>query len=544
MNHDKLAEIIALGEGNSIEFKRSAKDLGSEICAFANSSGGRILLGVADSGEVVGVSDDNKLRSQIQTTARSAEPPITIELEPQGSVICIHVPPQRRKPYSFGGKFYVREGANTQQMSRDEIRNFFHEEDFLHFDESVCHKFSLDEDLDEENWRLFSERAKIPREMAPEIALRNLRLINREAQITNAGAWLLAKDIRKFNIGADVSCGLFMGSDKIHILDRRDFHGDIYSMINDTIAWILSKINVAYIIKKLQRDERPELPEEAIREAVANAFAHRNYRSTANIQIYLFSDRLEIVSPGGLPAGMTESDLGSGSIPRNPLLFSILHRMNAVEHIGSGIARIRDLCREHGVAKPMIRASDSWVTVTFLRSVQATKDQTSAVSGQESPQVGTRTESSQDQDGTKMGLSRDQDDKTGSNRDQDGTKMGLSRDQDDKTGSSRDQDGTKSGLSRDQDETKIGLSQNQIEIIRKCENEKTAEELMQAVGRSNRSKFRGKVLKPLMQSGLLEMTIPDKPRSKNQRYRLTENGKVLSRDLQKQNKAPRGNQIH
>ena len=77
-----------------------------------------------------------------------------------------------------------------------------------------------------------------------------------------------------------------------------------------------------------------------VREAVVNALVHRDYRSTANVQAYIFKDRIEVVSPGGLPAGMTEADLGEKSIPRNPLLFSILYRMNAVEHIGSGINRI------------------------------------------------------------------------------------------------------------------------------------------------------------------------------------------------------------
>ncbi len=76
---------------------------------------------------------------------------------------------------------------------------------------------------------------------------------------------------------------------------------------------------------------------------------------------------MEIVSPGGLPAGMTEADLGFKSIPRNPLLFGMLHRMEAVEHIGSGIRRIRNLCRDYGVAEPQIDVSEHWFTVTFPR---------------------------------------------------------------------------------------------------------------------------------------------------------------------------------
>ena len=303
--------------------------------------------------------------------------------------------------------------------------------------------------------------------MAPANVLQNLNLVNEYLQVTNAGAWLLAKDIRKFNSSADISCGLFMGTEKVQILDRRDFHGDIYSMINETMTSIHSKINVELIIKQPKREERPEPPKEAIREAVVNAFAHRNYRWTANVQVYLFSDRLEIVSPGGLSVGMTEADLGVKSVPRNPLLFNLLYRMNAVEHIGSGIRRIRKLCREHGVVEPVIEASENWVTTTILRSKSSDAGQTGAVSEWDSPQVG-----------------------------------------------------TKSGLSRDQ-----------VELIRKCENEKTAGELMQAIGRINRSKIRDNVLRPLMRAGLLEMTIPDKPRSRHQRYRLTDAGQTLLKSL-------------
>ncbi len=205
---------------------------------------------------------------------------------------------------------------------------------------------------------------------------------------------------------------------------------------------------------------------------MVNALAHRNYRSTANVQIYLFSDRLEIVSPGGLPAGMTEADLGIKSVPRNPLLFNLLYRMDAVEHIGSGIRCIRDLCHEHKVAEPMIEASENWFTVTFLRSKKLGRHPADATSEWEFT-------------------------------------------------SSRDQVGTKLRLSRDQ-----------VKLIYECKGERTASKLMQAIGRSNRSKFREKVLKPLMKAGLLEMTIPDKPRSKNQKYRLTAEGKVFLTSLQ------------
>ena len=363
-----LADVIARGEGATIEFKRSlTKDVGRGLCAFANASGGTVLLGVSDAGKIVGVANHNRLKSRVSSTARSADPPIEVEVESVGDVLRVIVPPQKRKPYSFGGRFFMRDGASSRQMSNAEVEELFYAAGRLHFDRKPCPDFSIENDLDDETWARFSRRAKVPESMDRMVALRNLGLLDNDDRMTHAGAWLLARDIRRFTTSAHVSCALFMGAEKVRILDRRDFHGDVPAMVDDAVAWILTKINVEFIIRRVQREERPELPEEALREAVANAVAHRDYRSTANVQIYVFKDRVEVVSPGGLPAGMREADLGAKSMPRNPLLFGMLYRMDVVENIGSGIRRIRDLCREHDVAEPVIDVSEHWVTVTFPR---------------------------------------------------------------------------------------------------------------------------------------------------------------------------------
>ena len=213
MNPKDLSELIALGEGFTTEFKRTGTSgIGREICAFANATGGTILIGVVDYGEVCGVANHNRLKSEIQSIARSADPPVAVEIESAGKVLCIRVPAQHSKPYSFGGKFFIREGANSQQMSREEIREFFYKEGLIHFDETVCDKFSLERDLDGENWPLFRRRAKIPAEMEPATALRNLHLIGEDGRMTHAGSWLLAHDIRKYSISADVACALYHGN--------------------------------------------------------------------------------------------------------------------------------------------------------------------------------------------------------------------------------------------------------------------------------------------------------------------------------------------
>ncbi len=432
------------------------------------------MIGVSDAGEIIGVSDHNRLKSEVQAIARTTDPPIALEIESLGNVLAVTVPMQKNKPYSFGGKFFIREGASSQQMSRAEIRELFYEEGLIHFDEMPCPRFSLEKDLLDDNWQRFRSRAKIPADMDAQTALENLHLL-KDGQMSNAGAWLLAQDIRKFNISADVACALFLGTDKVHILDRRSFHADVYSIISDTVSYILTKINVAYIIRHVKREERPELPEEALREAVVNAVAHRSYRSTANVQVYIFKDRVEIVSPGGLPAGMTEADLGSKSIPRNPLLFAILHRMNAVEHIGSGIKRIRSLCREYGVEEAKIEVSENWFTIIFPR-----------------PEV---PESNHLDNASIVA------------------------------------EGSHSDLFKASSGTKSGLSRDQVAIMFQCLSEQPITELMTLLERKNRSKFRSQLLTPLLENELLAMTVPDKPQSSKQKYRLTDKGRKMLNNL-------------
>ena len=450
MNRPTLSDLIALGEGFTTEFKRSLpSDLGREICAFANATGGVILIGVDDAGAVLGVGDHKRLKSRVQTTARSADPPVAVEVESDGDVLRVTVPEQHSKPYSFGGRFYVREGATCQQLSRDEIRDLFFKEGLIRLDESPCRAFDPSVEITTERWTEFADRAGIASDLDPTTVLENLHLL-RDGAMTHAGAWLLADDITRFTVQAGVTCAVFRGSGKAHIVDRKEFTGNLYSIYQDVMEYLQAKLNSALIPNAEGREERLELPESALREAVVNGLAHRDYRSTANVQIYIFQDRVEIVTPGGLPAGMREADLGSRSVPRSPLLFSMLYRMRLVEQIGSGIQRIRDACSEYGVAEPLIEVSPDWVTVTFPRvKVAETPHETPHVT----PHVG--------------------------------------------------------------------------RLVEVLQGEMSRAELMNALGLADRNHFAQIYLQPGIDAGLIEMTIPDRPRSRTQRYRLTTNGRYV-----------------
>lgn len=157
----ELQQLILLGEGFTCEFKQgNTTHLGRELCAFANATGGVVLIGVTDDGKPVGVKDPNRLKSEVQNIARSIDPPLVIDIEIVDNILVVNVPAQNSKPYSFGGKFYLRDGANSQQMSRSEIREFFFKEGVIHFDETPCARFSFGEDLTDEVWETFRKRAK------------------------------------------------------------------------------------------------------------------------------------------------------------------------------------------------------------------------------------------------------------------------------------------------------------------------------------------------------------------------------------------------
>jgi ATP-dependent DNA helicase RecG len=132
MDIEELKFIIAQGEGYKLEFKESFSDsIGKEICAFANSKGGKILVGVADDGKIKGVTSSNVVKSRIYDMARNFDPPLRITVEEIEPVVIINVEEGINKPYSVNGRFYMRYGANSQQLKRDEIRDFFREENLI-----------------------------------------------------------------------------------------------------------------------------------------------------------------------------------------------------------------------------------------------------------------------------------------------------------------------------------------------------------------------------------------------------------------------------
>lgn len=370
-----IEEIIEAGEGYHIEFKESLdKSFIEEVCAFANSSGGKVILGVSDKGSIKGINTDNSFRSRVQDSLRQLQPYLDVGIEVKDNLIVVDVPDGNDKPYACSRGFFIRNGANSQKLTRNEIIEFFQKEGRVRFDELKNDKAVFKNDFDERAFENFLDLAGITHSIDKMSLLRNLDCITDDGKFTNAGVLFFARDIDFLLNHAIVVCVLYKGTEKVNILDKKDFKGNIVENINNAILFVKRHTNVQFKIEKLQREEIPDIPDVALREAIINAVCHRDYfDKSANVLIEVFDDRVEISNPGGLPSGLKPSEFGRKSVARNPLIASLLNRINYIEKVGTGINRIKQAVAESD--KSSVEFSfNSGFSVIFRRVPEITSE--------------------------------------------------------------------------------------------------------------------------------------------------------------------------
>ena len=461
MTPGDLRILIQEGEGTTLEFKESlSSSFARELVALANTIGGKILLGVRDDGTVIGVHDSNTLRSRIQDIARNCDPPVKVLAEPVNEVFAVHVRESDAKPVQCSDGFFWRQGAVTQKLTRDEIRDFFRVEGVIRFDLSPCPRFRYPEDFDRKKFDAWLSYSGITGRPPVEDVLANIEAAERVGDkllFRNAGVLFFARNVRRFFPQAYITCLLAKGKNKVHILDRKDFDGGLVADIEDALRFIERNTRTAYRIEGLKRQNILEYPMKALREAITNAVMHRDwFFDGANVFVEIYTDRIEVVSPGSLPRGLTLADLGRKSVRRNALVSDLLHRIDFVEKAGTGIRRIRDEASAQDCPEPQFEAN-SFVTVTFR------------------PNPGVRAEAEE-----------------------------------------HPMDRVAGGVT--------GEVTGEVRLLRVMSGEMTRQRLQEALGLKHEDHFREAYLTPALRSGLIEMTIPDKPRSSKQRYRQTAAG--------------------
>jgi ATP-dependent DNA helicase RecG len=343
------------------------------------------------------------------------------------------------------------------------------------FDATFCKDATLD-DLDEDriaNFVGLARRARgfpLAEDSKPHDVLMHLNLLDKDRP-SHAAVLLFGKRPQRFLMSSEVKCAHFHGTEvEKPIPSYQVYNGTVFQLVDQALDFVMSKID-RWVGTRSESAQAPtvyEFPREVVGEAIVNALAHRDYASSASVQVMLFADRLEVWNPGALPPALTLEKLRQphASFPANPLLAEPLYLTKYIERMGTGTGDMIRRCRDAGLPEPEFRLDGGCFVLTLRRKT-----------GQATPQV----------------------------TPQDGEQVEVLA-------------GTKSGPSRDQ-----------VAVLHKCLDESAIGDLMAVVGRSNRTKFRDQVLNPMLEAGLIEMTIPDKPTSRLQKYRLTEKGRTWHR---------------
>ncbi len=491
ITREELNMILEEGEGYRIEFKESYHaNIDKEIVAFANASGGRIFIGITDEGRIKDIEISNKLKSQIQDLANNCEPSVKIEIEEFGNFLIVHVFESVDKPHKCSSGFYNRIGPNSQKMNRNDIIEFVKAEGKIKFDEMFCRKFAYEEHFDEKKLNKFLKIAGITKVMANEFILKNLDVAavdaSKEIIMNNTGALFFSKNLDDIYFHTTVTCALFKGKEKHTVLDRRDFNEDIVSNVDYAMNFLKQYIPVKYkFIGEPQRIEIPEIPYEALREAVINAVVHRDYfQKGANVMIEIFDNRIEIVSPGGLVKGLSPENFGEKSVLRNPNIANLFQRIHYIEKMGTGITRMQNMMLEAGLKPIKFEFSELFVTLVFY------KPEVEEVVKEIDKHYESRPESRPESWPESRPESRH----------------------------------------KSRHESLIEILDSQLAakvLIFIEEKEAGKKELSIKLGHTTISGELKKQIKILLEAGFIERTIPDKPNSRLQKYRLTEKGKNI-----------------
>ena len=346
-------------ETRILEFKETITNAFLKtVSAFSNYDGGTILFGVDDDGNVKGLPDvkqacldiENKINDSI-----SPQPNYTLEIQNNDQTIKLTVTSGLQKPYLYKSKAYKRNDTATIEVDTLEFSRLVLDGKNIRFEELPC----KDQEL---SFEILQRKLKdsIHIETFNQDTLKTLNLYDNINGFNNAAGLLADKnhfpgiDIVKFG-------------ENISIIQKRITFEN--TSVLDEYEKALSVFRDYYqyeIIEGADRKKIEKIPEEAFREAIANALIHRAWDVDSHIRVSMFDDRIEVVSPGGLPSGITVEEYLSGklSILRNRNLANVFYRLGFVEIFGTGITRIKQLYTE-GLMKPDFEVSDNAIKIVL-----------------------------------------------------------------------------------------------------------------------------------------------------------------------------------
>ncbi|AUX26251.1 uncharacterized protein SOCEGT47_068120 [Sorangium cellulosum] len=368
MTSEPVEKRLRLGEDSVTEFKRiespgkAPKDLAETIAAFANALGGQIFLGVEDDGTPTGVGTmkqaDTLMLSVVQACQTLVHPaiwcPIT-KVDVAGKLLLVVDVPASSpdRPYRAKHVYWIRDGSMTREATRNELVRMLQSQN-VYYDESVVDgatMAALDVAVVDDLLRsVYDPGAPAQRARY----LRALKCVDASETPTVAGLLLFGREPERWFVDARISAVCFAGTGvSTEFVDRQEITGHLLKQLESAAAFLERYTPAPAQIQRWERVERG-VPQTALREALLNAIAHRDYRAASQIRILVFQDRVEIINPGVLLNHLTLDSIQVGGISqrRNPVLASVLARARRGESIGMGIPEMVAQMRARGLPPP------------------------------------------------------------------------------------------------------------------------------------------------------------------------------------------------
>lgn len=489
-------------ESRRLEFKErlpKGNQLSRTAVAFANGAGGKIVLGVRDSPrEIIGIADDKlfTLEERINSTifdqcTPAIVPEVYLQSAAEKTLLVVDIFPGSNKPYYIekSGKHngtYIRVGSTNRKASQETIEALERQHRKVSFDSLPVYDCGL-EDV---NLKPFQKAYRdLTGKPIGKSQLRNLGLLTPERdQVHPTHAALLLSDSsarKRYFPYAKIECARFKGTTKQVFLDQTTIDDPIFETVESCMAFIKKNIALGATIGEIYREDRWEYPLEAVREAMINAIIHRDYAILgSDIKVAIYDDMLEITSPGPLPDFLPIEELGTGrSEIRNRVLAPIFKDLKLIEAWGSGIQKMKkELVKYPEIALTIHEIGHAFQVQFIKKAIPGTKQAPS--------------------------------------RDQVGTKLRA------ESGPSQGRVGAESGPSRG----RVGAESQPESLKEKVLLELDFEPLSKAeisakLGLKGVPGHIGRVIRELLAKGQIEFTIPDKPNSRLQKYRLTDKKK-------------------
>ncbi|NEW78125.1 MAG: transcriptional regulator [Gelidibacter sp.] len=367
-----------MSESQNIEYKSNWRDEYLKwICGFANASGGVIFIGKDDSGAIVGVTDEKRLLEDIPNKVRDVLGilvDVNLHHSKQGDFIEILVE-SYPYPVNYKGQYHYRSGSTKQELKGNALDKFLLQKKGKRWDGVPVPNVSVD-DLKQETLDFFRKRAFKSQRIEEDILtdtnehlIGNLQL-QENGFLKRAAILLFHANPENFVTGSYIKIGFFETDDDLKYQD--EIHGNLLEQIEKTMDLLFTKYSKAIIsYEGINRVEKYEYPKDAVREALLNAIAHKDYSGGVPIQISVYSDKIIFWNEGQLPENWTVKNLleKHASRPYNPDIANALFRSGYIESWGRGTLKMIRECKQAGIPEPVFSYELSDISVAFRKDI-------------------------------------------------------------------------------------------------------------------------------------------------------------------------------